>query len=65
MSFGSLSLFPEDEHRERRLAPRTERRYEARERREHEEDRHQVRDAVGTVVVGALALGFMGAMMRR
>jgi hypothetical protein len=65
MPFGNLSLFPEQEHRDRRLTPRSERRFEAIERREREENREHVRDAVGTVVVGAIALGLMGAMMKR
>jgi hypothetical protein len=68
MSFGSLSLFPEDDYREHRVAPKTERRYEAREHREHEYREHErndnLRDLAGAVIVGAATIGILG-MMRR
>ena len=64
MSFGSLSLFPEEDYRERRVAPRHERR----ETREHEYREHEhndnLRNLAGAVIVGAATIGILG-MMRR
>ena len=70
MAFGSLSLFPEEEYRERRIAPLRERRAPARRREsEYQEDRHEhhtnMAEVMGTVVVGAIGLGILGGMMNK
>jgi hypothetical protein len=62
MSFGSLSLFPEDDYREHRVAPMHGRR----ETREHEyrEHNNNLRDLAGAVIVGAATIGILGLMRR-
>ena len=64
MSFGNLSLFPEDDYRERRVAPKHERR-ETREREYREHDHNSnLSNLAGAVIVGAATIGILG-MMRR
>ena len=73
MSFGSLSLFPEPEYRERRIAPRSEHRAPVRQRRESEyredrEERHEhnhMAEVAGGIIIGAATLGILGGLMRK
>jgi hypothetical protein len=60
-----FGFYPRNERRPVQRATRaSEERMERHEEHERHERRERTRDVAETVVVGALALGFMGAMMK-